>query len=132
MWKESGKPLNCQLHSVMKRTKAQYHYSIRRCKNAVHEIRNDKLVEALTSGDTDLFKEVKKYRESKKEVATVVDENIGPQNIANHFGNQYKNLYNQQESRNDMENLLDDLNQGVGNDEIVYAEAITPKLVNEI
>ena len=132
MWKDSGKPLNCQLHSVMKRAKAQYHYSIRRCKNAVHEIRNDKLVDALISGDTDLFVEVKKFRESKKEVASVIDEHLGPQNIANHFGKQYKNLYNQQDSSNDMENLLEDLNISVEDDEIIYAEAITSKLVKEI
>ena len=93
----------------MKSSRAQYHFAIRRCKNAANEIRNDKLIEAVISGDKDLFDVIKKYRESNKEVATVVDEKVGPQNIADLFGEQYKNLYNQQDSKVDMSELLDDL-----------------------
>ena len=132
LWRDAGKPLNCELHSIMKRARAQYHFSVRRCKTAVNEIRNNKLVGALIAGDKDLFEAVKEYRESTKEVATVVDNNIEPHNIANHFGQQYKNLYNQQESKVDMEGLLEDLNHSILNNEIKYANTITPKLVKEI
>ena len=115
----------------MKRTKAQYHYSIRRCKNAVGFIKNDKLLGALIEGDKDLFAAIKKLRESKKEVASVVDNKIGPQNIANHFGKQYKNLYNQQESRNDMNELLEDICH-IDDEQVDLADLITSKLVKEI
>ena len=132
IWRDSGKPLNCELHNLMKRSRAQYHFAIRRCKNAATEIRNDKLIEAVISGDTDLFDVIKKYRKSKKEVATVVDENVGSKSIADHFGNQYKNLYNQQNSRTDMVELLEDLNGSIENHEINYANNITSKLIKEI
>ena len=132
MWKDSGMPLNCQLHHVMKQTRAQYHYSIRRCKNAVNEIRNDKLIDALVTGDTALFAEIRNSRVSNNEVASVVDDKIGRQNIANLFGTQYKNLYNQQESKDDMEILLQELDDTIEGDEIDQANLITSKLVKEI
>ena len=86
---------------------------------------------ALIEGDKDLFAAVKKLRESKKEVASVVDNKIGPQNIANHFGKQYKNLYNQQESRNDMNELLEDICH-IDDEQVDLADLITSKLVKEI
>ena len=32
VWISAGKPLNCVLHNIMKRTRNQYHYAIRKCK----------------------------------------------------------------------------------------------------
>ena len=35
MWQESGKPQNGVVYSIMKRTRHQYHYAVRRCKKQI-------------------------------------------------------------------------------------------------
>ena len=61
-WEEAGKPRNGGVFCVMKHTKAQFHYAIRRCKRAANEVSNDKWVECLISGERDLFEEIKRNR----------------------------------------------------------------------
>ena len=116
----------------MKQTKGQYHYAVRRCKKAAHEINNDKYVEALLKGDIDLFEAVKKGRIKNRECATKVDGHKGAENISNHFRNQYEELYNQQSSRVEMGELLDSINDDMEHSEINEADKITPDLVKEI
>ena len=62
MWKEVGKPRIGQVFNLMKHTKAQFDYAVRRCKRAATELNNDKLLESLLAGDKDLFEEVKKSK----------------------------------------------------------------------
>ena len=116
----------------MKQTKAQYHYAVRRCKRASKELGNDKLVEALLNGDKDLFETVKKNRIRSKEVATIVDGQKGANYISKHFRNQYEVLYNQQNSKIVMEEVLDTIDHDIEPKEVKEVNRITPDLVKDI
>ena len=60
VWQSAGKPLNTELHRIMKVTRNKYHYQIRRCKRIEDFLRNKKIVENRFDNDLDLFKEIKK------------------------------------------------------------------------
>ena len=60
VWMSAGRPVNCELHSVMKRSKNQYHNSVRRVKNLADTIRSSKLSDAALSGNKQLFQDWKK------------------------------------------------------------------------
>ena len=46
IWVSCGKPINCQVFYVMKRTRNIYHFAIRRVKNNIESIKNEKFLEA--------------------------------------------------------------------------------------
>ena len=73
LWSEAGEPRQGTTFNLMKQTKGQYHYAVRRCKRAAHEINNDRYLEALLKGDIDIFEAVKKGRIQNRECATKVD-----------------------------------------------------------
>ena len=55
------------MYNVMKRTRNQYHYQVRRGKLLADQIRSNKLLEASLSGNTDLLKEMKKIISAGKQ-----------------------------------------------------------------
>ena len=116
----------------MKQTKAQYHYTVGRCKKAANEVSNDKYIEALIGGDIDLFEAVKKGSIENRECETKVDGHKRTANVSNHFKNQYEELYNQQDSRDDMEKLLDTITEDMETIEVSEVDKITPDLIKEI
>ena len=132
LWLEAGKPTSGEIFSIMKSTKSQYHYAVRRCKNAALKLKEDKLVKCLLSGDTDLFNEVRKSRNFRKECASIIDGKLGAENISNHLKKQYENLYNQQKSELDMRNLLNNLNEQISDSDILAVNSISENLVKDI
>ena len=73
VWLSAGRPLNCQLHLVMKHSRNVYHYQIRKCKKAENLIRKTKLLDACLNGNGDIFTEIKKMRKSQPVVASSID-----------------------------------------------------------
>ena len=57
----------------MKRSKNVYHYQIRKLKKSQDQIKKNKLLDACINGDNDLFKEIKKIRNTKPCVADSID-----------------------------------------------------------
>jgi hypothetical protein len=49
VWESCGRPINTEVHRVMKRTRNVYHYQYRKCKNAEERIKRDKLLSARPS-----------------------------------------------------------------------------------
>ena len=58
VWLSADKPIDCELHRIMKRTRNIYHMMIRKCKRAKEEISKNKLLNACVNGEGDLFEEV--------------------------------------------------------------------------
>ena len=53
MWKSAGRPINTQLHNIMKKTRNTYHYHYKKCKKAEEIIKKNKLLSAcLGEGGT--------------------------------------------------------------------------------
>ena len=92
VWKSSGRPINNQVHNIMKRTRNRYHMELKKCQKAEKIIKKTKLLDACLNGDGNLFAEIKKMRKTKTVVADKIDGVT--EDIPNHFGNIYKELFN--------------------------------------
>ena len=101
IWLSCGRPLNCEVHNVMKRTRNIFHFQLRKCRRAEEKIKRCKLLNACLNGNENIFDEIKKLRRSKPAVANSIDGVTV--NIPGHFANIYKQLYN---SVNDQEEVL--------------------------
>ena len=62
IWKSAGRPLNNELHRIMKRTRNIYHFQARKCKQGEEYIERSKLLDACVNGSEDIFSEIKKLR----------------------------------------------------------------------
>ena len=92
VWISAGKPVNTELHKIMKRSRNIYHYNYRKCKKSEMITSKNKLLDACLNGNGDIFKEIKRLRASKPTVATSMDG--VKNNIADHFKDIYSTLYN--------------------------------------
>ena len=59
VWLSAGKPVNTELHRIMKTTRNQFHYQIRRVKRVEEYLKNCKLAQNAVENDLDLFSEKK-------------------------------------------------------------------------
>ena len=82
-----GRPLNTELHKVMKRTGNVFNFVMRKCRKAEENMKKSKLLNACLGEGDDLFKEIKEMKKTKPVVATSIDGE--KTNIAGHFGHIY-------------------------------------------
>ena len=68
IWCSAGKPLNCHLHNIMKRTRNLFHYMLKKCRKSEEKIKSNKLLEACLNNDINIFDEIKKLRKCKSDV----------------------------------------------------------------
>ena len=73
VWKSAGKPINTNLHEIMKRTRNIYHFQIKKCKKAESNIKMNKLLDACLNGGGDVFKEIEKIRRCENVVTSSID-----------------------------------------------------------
>ena len=76
----------------MTRTRNQYHFQYKKCKEAEDKIKRSKILSACIGEGGDLFKELKALRKSTPTVANSIDG--VSDNIPDHFGSLYSKLYN--------------------------------------
>ena len=101
VWLSAGKPLNNNLHMIMKRSRNAYHLKIRKNKRILDRIKKDSMLKACLDSNGNIFTEIKKQRKCSRINATTIDGHSN--NIESHFAQKYKKLYN---SVNDEENLF--------------------------
>ena len=129
VWKSAGKPLNCELHTVMKRSRNVYHYQVKKVKKSESKIKKDKLLEACMNGNGDLFKELKKIRHHSPQIATSIDGKND--DLANHFKGLYAELYNSVNDDNETFKIRDSISEKVTYTELFEVNKVTPHLVKE-
>ena len=129
IWISLRKPINCEVHRVMKHTRNAYHYAVRRMKNNESHIKQNNMLNSLVNHKVpNLIKELKSQRTGYKSVsASKIDGKFDPTNIANHFADIYSELYNRNNSSGDLEVVLDSLNVNMNSMDDV--ELVTPQLV---
>ena len=71
--KSAGRPLNNQLHNIMKTPRNKYNAEFKKCKKAEDTIKKSKLLDACLNGNEDLFKEIKAMRRTKPKYADTID-----------------------------------------------------------
>ena len=129
IWISAGKPLNTELHRIMKKTRNVYHYAIRKCKRAAETIIKDRLLENCAINRKDVFKELKKLRH----VATNPSEKIdGNDNPKERFAEVYEKLYNSVEDSKEMNNILDEVEDGIDSESLNEIEQISADLISDI
>ena len=119
-----GRPLNTEVHNLMKKTRNIYHYQYRKCRKAEDRIKKDKLLNACLGEGGDLFKEIKALRKSKSCIATSIDG--VSQNIPEHFGKLYGALYNSANDSENLEKVHARADAEVNNSHLEYVSRITP------
>ena len=107
IWKENGSPAAGLLFDLRKSTRKKYHAALKQVRAEEERIQASRMADALlSSGQRNLWTEVRKIRASqKKRLATVVDDHRD-EDICSLFSEKYKCLYNSVSYDNDeMESL---------------------------
>ena len=133
IWVSCGKPLNCQVFYIMKRTRNKYHYAIRRVKKNIDSIKNEKFLEqSVRKNPNELLQEFKKIKNAKKTKVNSIDGHHSDKEIAEHFANLYKNLYNKTDSSIDLQNEYNFLSSQIKFDDIELLNVISPAKIYQI
>ena len=77
IWVSAGKPPAGQLLHLMRQSKHQYKYALRRVQRASNKIQNDKFVGSLLQGGVKIFDEINKYRGKVKNYSSTIDGEVG-------------------------------------------------------
>ena len=115
IWVSAEKPVNTELHSIMKRTRNRFHYQIRRCRRVEQYLKNQKIIENCINDDKDLFAEVKRQRRSGREEDLVIDGVAGDE-IPEKFATVYEELYNREEDGEAVTKILEKVNANIDKD----------------
>ena len=130
VWKSCGRPVNCEVYKIMKRTRNIYHYQVKKCIKAENRVKKNKLLNAcFNEGGGDIFKEIKNLRKTKEVVASSID-NVN-ENISDHFKTLYSNLYNSIDDAENMTKVSIDVEDNIGDYSINDVSKVTPKVVRE-
>jgi len=123
MHDQAGHPTTGWVAQIMRRTRAQYHYAIKRAKSNKTLIKRFKLLEAMYSSDRDFFKEVRKIRGLSKTHTSCIDGLNDNSEIAGKFATQYDSLFNSNPSdRSDLKSMMVSLNNNIQSDNNSHAD----------
>ena len=114
----------------MKSTKNKYHYQIRRCKRVEDFIVNQKIIENCFENDNDLFNEIKKHRGANLSEDVTIDGTAG-EDIPKTFATIYEELFNREDDDGNILNILNQINQSLGDEDIMEINKVNPNLVKE-
>ena len=131
VWLSAGKPLNCELHNIMRRTRNVFHYQVKKCKKAKDQIVKERLLSAVLdpTSDVDLFKEIKNLRKAKAPIANKIDGET--ENIEEHFAGIYKTLYNSVDDYNSLIDVANIIDSKISNKSIDEVEKVSPEIIKE-
>ena len=128
VWNSAGRPLNNDLHQIMKKSRNLYHYQIKKCKRAQDEIKKSKLLSCFSDGG-DIFDEVKKLRRSEPVVASVIDGQSD--DIEGHFSSIYKTLYNSVDDQSQVIDLLNQVHENISESDLEDVKKVSTSKVKE-
>ena len=111
IWCESGRPRSGVVADIMRRTRAAYHYAVRRVKRDEHDIVRQRFADSIVGNRSrDFWLEVKKMNGKVGRCAGTVEGLSDARDIANMFASKYENIYNSvpydQNDMNDIQNEL--------------------------
>ena len=88
------RPKTSDVADIMKRSRALYHYAIRRVSRNERNILNEPFADEMLHDNTsDFWSEVKRLRCNKTCPSDMVDDFTSPCDIANFFASKYEDLY---------------------------------------
>ena len=129
IWVSCGKPLNPEVHNVMKRTRNVYHFQLCKCRRAENKIKRNKLLDACINGGSDIFAEIKKLRKCKPTEANKIDGET--KDIPGHFKKIYSKLYNSVDDGDELLVIREQLESEIDDCSLIDVEKVTPEKVKE-
>ena len=60
IWKSAGKPINCHLHTIMKKTRNRYHLIIRKKRRLLERMKRDNILQSCLENDGNIFDDIKR------------------------------------------------------------------------
>jgi len=118
VWIECGCPHDGTVASIMRKTRAKYHYAIREVRRKETDIVNLRFASAVTENRSrDFWREAKRIRNSKNKVSSVVDDCCNADDVANLFSTKYQDLYTSVSyDESEMMAIRDDINNSLSLD----------------
>ena len=133
LWCSAGKPEQCELHTMMKKTRNVYHQIVRKVKKSEKAIREDKFVSNIMTGKVEnVLAEIKKMRNSGKTPSNCVDNKSGSPSISAHFKEIYKKIYNTHDTSEKVEKIMEDVNSKISEEDLNVVDKITPALIRKL
>ena len=129
VWDSAGRPINTELHRIMKKTKNVYHFQYRKCRKSEEIITKNKLLDACINGNGDIFTEIRKLRKAKPVVATGID-GI-KDDIPGHFKNIFSDLYNSTDDGAALMEVLDKVEDKIDEASLNDVKLVTPDIVRQ-
>ncbi len=130
VWKSAGKPINCQLHTIMKMTRNKYHLAIRKKKRLIERMKRDNMLNSCLAKDGDIFKEIKEKRNCKQTFSTTIDGHT--KDIPAYLANKYEKLYNGVDDKENLKQLEEDLNGKIDEESMEFVNLITEATVKMV
>ena len=127
IWESAGRPINTELHNIMKRTRNMYHYQIRKGKKLADAMMKDSLIQACIDNNGDIFEIIRKARRTTENIPSAID-GISDR-IVDRFADIYKKLYNSVEDEEQKILMRDTINKGISSSSLVEVNKITSDVV---
>ena len=118
-----------EVFQAMIHSRNQYKYAVRRLKRANDKIQNDKFCKSILKGGVNIFAEIRKFRGSSRTVSSRIDEEVGAENIANHFSGIYSQLYNRADQGQAVSDVHHHILLGVDHGGLAQVDRIDKELV---
>ena len=132
VWVSAGRPLDTELHKLMKHTRNQFHYAIRRVKRQEQELRKSKFLSACLDGKvSDILHDIKSARNKNSKPSTVIDGHSESADIAENFKDIYCKIYNTHNDKDDLKQFIDENNAKISDVDIQLVDSITPEMVKK-
>ncbi len=127
VWESAGKPINTELHKVMKSTRNRYHYQIRKGKRMAETLKKDALIKACMENNDDIFKIIKNSRRTESHIPPTMDGiSIG---IEERFADIYGKLYNSIDDNKELHDLRISIDNSIDNSSLIDVNKVTPDVV---
>jgi hypothetical protein len=136
-WMSAGRPSSGGLYHIMRWSRNQFHYAVRRAKRLAGTMKARKLLEAAEEGNAALMKEMRNTIERKNQGQAVpesLDGKVTHDTILDRFRECYEELYNSAGTQHAMDIIkekLKSLIQGNQDQSVKEVEKVTGKLVKE-
>ena len=129
VWLSADKPRAGQLFNIMRFTRNQFRYARRKCLKAVEAIKRDRFIAASMNGDKDMFEELSKIKKSGNAGPSKMDGKTNADDIADHFGEIYKSIYNREGSDEPFKNLFEEVSNKCTHSDLDLVEKFTGGLI---
>ena len=131
VWNSAGRPINTELHRIMKMTRNKYHYQVRKCRRVENFIKNKKIVENCLDNDMDLFAEIKRQRSNGNEDDVTIDGASG-KDIPEKFAEVYNELFNRCSDDDEKVKVMkSEINNKIGAVDMEEISKINSVVINE-